>query len=220
MKKILAPVLALAAFAVASEARAAGGGWGLHSGDTVRSGDNMVYGEFGWPDVGLGIQHGMSDRVDLGFRLGIIYGGDYTTGTEVGMDMRVPIRVSLTKGGKMSAYFHIDPGVKFNRFSPVLFGMEVPVGLEVGVHLTPEATLQFGFDIPFNVNFTNFTYAAIPILFGFGFDYKVDDHISLGVNVRLGPDIRTGGTCAGNFCATGSAVDLGLITQAGFAYRL
>ena len=115
-KTICASMLAAAAataFTLTSgEARAQS--WGLHTGDTVRSGDNMIYGEVGWPSLGIGFQHGMSDKVDLGVRFDFIYGWDYTTATQLGMGLRVPIRISPIKGGKFSFQFHIDPGIKFD----------------------------------------------------------------------------------------------------------
>lgn len=222
-KTIVASTLALAAFAVGNEAWAAGGsGWGLHSGDTIRSGDNMVYGEFGWPSVALGFQHGMSDKVDIGFRFDLNYGFNYTTLTALGLGMRVPIRVSLAKSAKFSALLHFDPGIKFDYFNPVLFGIWLPLGLEFGIHIVPEATLQFGFDMPFYLNLTNGVYAVIPPQFGFGFEYHIDDHIGVGLNTRFGPSIFPGsgggfGGFGGGFRRT--AVEFGFVTQAGFSYR-
>lgn len=217
-KTIVASTLALAAFAVGNEAWAGGGsGWGLHSGDTLRSGDNMVYGEFGWPSVALGFQHGMSDKVDLGFRLDLIYGLEYTTITQIGLGMRVPIRIGLTKSSKFSALLHFDPGVKFDVFSPILFGLWLPLGLEFGIHIVPEATLQFGFDMPFYLNLTQGVGASIPVQFGFGFEYHIDDHIGVGLNTRFGPTILAGGRGLG-FVGR-AAVEFGFVTQAGFTYR-
>lgn len=217
-KTIVASTLALAAFAAGSEARAAGAGWGLHSGDTLRSGDNMVYGEFGWPSVAIGFQHGMSEKVDLGFRLDLLYGFEYTTWTQpgVGMGMRVPIRISMAKSSKFSALLHFDPGVKFDTFNPVLFGIWLPLGLEFGIHIVPEATVQFGFDLPFYLNLTQAVGVAIPPQFGFGFEYHIDDHIGVGINTRFGPTIFAGR--ANRFAFSG--VEFGFVTQVGFSYRL
>src|SRR5262245_26558588 len=123
-KTIVASTLALAAFAVGNEAWAAG--WGLHSGETLRSGDNMLYGEVGWPDFSMGFQHGMSDKVDLGVRFSLLYGFEYTTGTHVGLGLRVPIRIQAVKKDKFSFLFHVDPGLKFDSFGgglPLFFGI-------------------------------------------------------------------------------------------------
>src|SRR4051812_12868682 len=52
--------------------------WGLHNGDTVGQGDNLIYGEIGWPDISFGYQRGVSDYADVGFRIQHIFGVEYT----------------------------------------------------------------------------------------------------------------------------------------------
>lgn len=220
-KTIVASTLALAAFAFGSEARA----WGLHNGDTLNPGDNMIYGEVGWPDLTLGFQHGLNDKVDIGFRFSLDYGLDYTTITELGLGMRVPIRITPYRSGKLSFQVRIEPGLKFDSFGhsrfngggfyddgELHFGLQIPIGLDFGIHLSREATLAFGFDMPLYINLTNGAGAAIPLLFGPGFEYHVNEHIALGLNTRFGPSIFA--------VRGGSYTDFGLITQGFFAYRL
>jgi hypothetical protein len=67
-------------------------------------------------------------------------------------------------------------------------------------------------EVPLYINFTNGAGAAIPILFGSGFEYHVNDHIAVGLNTKFGPSIGVTGD--------GSGVAFGFITQAFFAYRL
>src|SRR4051812_26711095 len=107
-KTICASLIALAAFAVGSEARAQAN---LHTGDVLRPGDNMIYGDVGWPELTMGFQHGMSDKLGLGFRFSFIYGFEYRTYTHLGLGMRVPIRITPVKTGKVSFQIHIDPGL-------------------------------------------------------------------------------------------------------------
>ena len=224
-KTIVATTLALAAFSVGTEARAAG--WGLHSGDTLGAGDNMLYGEVGWPDFAVGFQHGMSQRVDIGFRFGLTYGYDYTTGTQTGMTMKVPIRFAIAKNNRYSILFHFDPGLKFESFGDqdcvfhhhycyndgrLAFGFALGLGLEFGFHVSREATVNFGVEAPIYLNLTNGVYAGIPLLFGPGFEYDVDNHIALGFNTRFGP------TLFPNDLTTDTR--FALIAQAFFAYRL
>jgi hypothetical protein len=221
MQKLLCSALLVAAAVVASsEARAAGGtsGWGLHSGDTMHNGDLMPYGEFGWPDVSFGVQYGISDKFDLGGRFSLAYSPIYSPNTAVGLGLRMPLRLSLVKGPKFSALLHLDPGFKFGELRrPVLFGLQFPLGAEFGIHVTPEATIQLGFDMPFWVNFTNITFVNIPVLFGFGFEYHVDEHIAVGINTRFGVTVIAGDSYFGY---GNSYTDFGFIAQAGFGYRL
>jgi hypothetical protein len=210
-KTIWAGTFAVVALATGREARAAG--WGLHNGDTLNRGDNMIYAEAGWPDVSLGFQHGMTDMVDLGFRFSAIYGAEYGTGVRPGVGMVVPIRIAPVKRDRVSLLIHFDPGVKFDGFRPIDFGLWFPVGLEVGIHLTREATLALGMELPFYVNLTNGTYGIIPLLFGPAFEYNIDDHIAVGINAKFGPVI-------GPHVNARADVWFGFITQGFFAYRL
>lgn len=219
-KTIWASMVALAAFTAGSEARAAD--WGLHTGDTVRSGDNMVYGEFGWPSLNFGFAHGLSDKVDIGALFAFDYGFEYRVDTELGIGLRVPVRITPLRTNKLSLMIHFDPGVKFDSFghtdangnqtAPVLFGLWFPVGLELGIHVVREVTIAVGMEAPIYVNVTKPQYGAVPLLFGPGFEYHVDEHIALGLNTKFGPSIAAQG---GN-----SSVFFGFITQATFAYHL
>jgi hypothetical protein len=211
MRKIMcASLLGVAAFAGGSQAFA----WGLHAGETIGSGDNLVYGEAGWPDVSLGIQHGINDSIDIGGRLSLSYGPVGTVqGAAAGLGLRAPIRISIMKGETLSLYVHVDPGINFATFSPVLFGMQFPIGIEAGYHIDKKMTVSAGFDMPFYLNFTQTVFFVIPPMAGPGFEYHLDEHMTAGINTRFGAAIGAGG---GNTFPTAFA----MIVQAGFGYRL
>lgn len=224
-KTICAALMGAAAFALGSEARAAGQ-WGLNTGDTLGAGDKMVYGEVGWPDFSAGFQYGLSDKIDIGIRLSVIYGFEYMPEfarfAVVGLGARVPLRFSLVKSSSFSMLLRFEPGIKFDSFSNrngpfgsrtnLLFGIQFPIALLAGVHLTREATLSFGLDIPFYVNLTNGVYGAIPILAGVGFEYHLlNDRLGIGLNTRFGPSIIAQGG--------DEFVRFGFITQIGVAYK-
>ncbi len=224
-------MFAVAALTLGSEARAQAN---LHTADVLTPGSNMIYGEVAWPDLTLGWQHGLNDKVDIGLKLSLIYGIEYTDHTAVGLGLRVPIRITPLKTNKVSLQFRFEPGLKFDRFgssncatvqgqtvcgatSPTDFGLWIPLAVDVGIHITREATLSFGLEAPFYVNLTNQVYGGIPLLFGPAFEYHVDDHISLGFNLKIGPSIGAYSDGNGN---TGTSVEVGFITQAFFAYKL
>jgi hypothetical protein len=237
-KTIYASMFAVAAFTLGSEARAQAN---LHSGDVLRPGDNMLYGEVGWPELAFGFQHGMTDKVDLGFRFSFIYGWEYwpVSPSPLGLGMRVPIRITPVRTGRVSFQIHFDPGLKFDSFgnrcgvvargyfcdnfagAGLEFGLWLAFGLEVGIHLTRDATLSFGMEAPFYVNFTNGVYGGLPILFGPGFEYHIDDHMSVGMNLKLGPSIIAASyTDQFGNTYTGTNTYIGLIALPYFAYRL
>jgi hypothetical protein len=222
---------AIATLTVASEAHADAN---LHSADVLRPGDNMLYGEAGWPDVAFGFQHGVTDKVDVGFRLSFFYGAEYTTDVGLGLGLRVPIRITPIKRDKFSFQIHFDPGIKFDSFGgcrgnlcrggpggPLEFGLWLYFGLDFGIHITREATLTIGMDAPIHANVTNDVYGQIPLLFGPAFEYDIDDHIAVGAQVRVGPDINAH-PCPGAFGGNGtcSGAVFGLLANGFFAYRL
>jgi hypothetical protein len=221
-KTILASTFAIASLALTSEAWAQPN---LHTADVLRPGDNMLYGEIGWPDFTMGFQHGVSDKVDIGFALSVIYGYEYTPVTWVGMGFRVPIRITPVKGDKVSFQIHFDPGLKFDHFGnaavgggacgpfglgvcgptidfgndgTVAFGLWLYFGLDVGIHFTREATLSLGMEAPFYVNFTGGVYGGLPFLFGPAFEYDLNDHIGFGINAKFGPTVFATGCAAPN----------------------
>src|SRR4051794_38955492 len=63
---------------VDEEAHVATEGWGLHTGDTAGRGENLFFFELGWPDEALGYLRGITDRLDLGIRISMPIGVDYT----------------------------------------------------------------------------------------------------------------------------------------------
>jgi hypothetical protein len=202
----------------------------------------MIYGEVAWPDLTVGWQHGLSDKVDIGIKGSLIYGFEYRAYSILGLGVRVPIRITPLKTGKVSLQIRFEPGLKFDQFgsscgavgpggvvvacnnapdADTAFGIWLPLALDVGIHLTREATLSFGVDAPFYVNLTNGVYGAIPLLFGPAFEYHIDDHISFGFNLKLGPSITTAtvNDGAGN-SITVTDTKIGFITQGFFAYKL
>ncbi len=226
-KTIWASAMALAAFTLGREALADAN---LHSADVLRPGDNMLYGEVGWPDLSFGFQHGLTDKLDIGFLFSFIYGDEYTANSVLGLGMRVPIRFTPVRRDKISFQLHFDPGLKFDSFGSchevngncvsnddLHFGLWLDFGLDLGIHITHEATLSFGLEAPFFINFTNGVYGGLPLLFGPAFEYHIDDHMAVGANLKFGPSIHAQSDANGN--STSSAT-FGFITQAYFAYRL
>ena len=215
-RHITVVLFAAAAFTAVREAAAAGKEWGLHNGNTMNGGGFMPYAEVGWPDVSLGVQYGISDGFDIGGRVSLSYSPSYGTGTAVGMGARVPIRISLMKGPKVSGLLHFDPGIKIAMFSPMAFGIQVPIGVEFGLHLIENGTLQLGLDVPLNLNLTNGTVFTLAPMAGPGFEYHIGEHMTVGASTRFGAAIAAGG--AGGFTAAGAG--FGVLGQAYFGYKM
>ncbi|APR83095.1 Hypothetical protein A7982_08444 [Minicystis rosea] len=195
--------------------------WGLHSGDTVPHRDVMLYGELGWPDLSLGFQRGMGENVDVGVRATVALGVDYILPRDrngvqdmsLGIAFTVPIRVRVLRTEKLSLLVHADPGIKFEYFDPKPFaGPHLPVGIDLGIHVTELTTLTLGVDVPFMFRVTPDPTVLIPFLAGVSVERRFTDHFGMSLNVR--PGLLYGVN------RTGSSTDAALLSQLGFIGRI
>jgi hypothetical protein len=221
-KAILASLLAAAAALVGTEARAADA-WGLYTGTTLHGGDNQLSAELGWPDASFQFSHGLTDRFDIGVRLSLMYAYEDEVnvaagevGGTFGMGIRAPFRISIVHSDQIGVSFHVDPGIKF--YTPpdavVPFAFQFPLGFEIGIPLTPQATLGLGFDLSMTayVAPSEFTPFVIAPLFGPAFEYHIDKRIGVGANFRFGPVIT--------LVQSTSFTEFGLVAQGAFIYHL
>jgi hypothetical protein len=208
-KLIFALPCVVATLAFTEEARA----WGVHSGDTIGTSDNLVYGEAGWPGISAGFAHGFNDRLEIGGRLDVLYGIENTPHTLFGLGFGATIRYTLVRKTNFSAEVHVFPGFRFDGVSPaVLFGFAFPIGIEAGYHLNKQATVSAGFDLGLFGDFTSGGYFAIVPMGGPGFEYHLDDHVTFGLVSRFGGAADVSGNVFGS--------DFAFRLQGFFAYRM
>jgi len=200
--------------------------WGLHAGDTMPVRETMIYGEVGWPDLSLGFQRGVNDVLDVGMRFSMLYGVEYTTprdrngvnDTSFGFGVTVPIRFTVHRGARVSFMLHAAPGLRFDyldaepRNAKPFAALQITLGAELGVHLSPKNTLAFGVDVPLAVQVTPDPTLFVPFLVGLTFERRFTDRFGMSFNLR--PGIVHGRN------RTGGATDLALISQVGFLGRI
>jgi hypothetical protein len=211
MRKLIIalPCVALT-LALTREARA----WGLHTGDTIGTGDNLIYGEAGWPGISAGFAHGINDRLEIGGRLDTYYGIEGTPHTFFGLGFGATIRYTLLRRDHFSAEVHVFPGFKFDatKSPDVFFGFNFPIGIEAGYHFNKQAIVSLGFDLGLYGDFTNGGYFCAAPMGGPGFEYHLTDHVTFGLVTRFG-----GAAVAGNGVTFG---DFAFRLQGFFAYRM
>ncbi|RKG79449.1 hypothetical protein D7V88_28680 [Corallococcus terminator] len=184
---LLAVLLAVPVPALAQR----GQGWSVLAADTVGQGRNVFTGQIGYPGLTLGLLHGGSDRVDIGGKFSFNWGREgLVDATDEGLKLQLWLRIMLAKTSNVSFALTFQPGtfVYFPR-NNTAFGMVFPVGFVVGIPVGSALTLNAGIDIPFNVYIGEGIGPVIPILFGGGLEYFVNNQFNVNFNLRMGPSI-------------------------------
>jgi hypothetical protein len=190
-----------------------GNHWSLVTGETVSPGRDALSFELGWPSVGVGYIHGLSDRADVGAKFDLLYGFEQTSTTRIGMGVRVPLRLVASRQDKLSIQLHTDPGIRFygsKDGSGSDFVIGFPVGVTLGIQATPELRVAAGFDLNMAIIGTHGGSFEIGPQFGFGAEYFVDRQLLVGLNTRFGPQ----------FNSVGGNADFAFLTQVVVGYRL
>lgn len=169
--------------------------WSVATGESVSTGHDALAFEFGWPGLGIGYLHGLSDRADVGVKFDLLYGDEGTSFTRIGAGLRVPLRLVVNRRDKLSIELHVEPGLRFYgkrdvRSADLVIGF--PVGATLGLQATPELRLAALFDLQMGVVPTNGGYFEVGPSFGFAAEYAVDRQLLIGLDTRFGPLFFTG----------------------------
>ncbi len=186
------------------------------AGNTVGSGQDVLHVQAGWPGISATLLHGLNERADVGGRFSFNYGYEGLTAVVPGFKLQGIVRIEIVDKPRYNLGLRFEPGffVYFdnNRFGDdVTGGMTIPAALALGIPVHPHVMLNFGFEVPFFFVF-NYSQFVIPILFGAGVEYQLDQNLSLTFNTRFGPAI-----IASN---AGSGSDFAFQTLIGLAFKL
>jgi len=185
--------------------------WSVDSAYTVGAGANVFAGAVGFPGLDLRLIHGLDSTTDVNARVGINYAFEgLTQGTRFEFTAQVGIRKELTNFGNMKLSGRFDPGIIIAA-SPGQFGLKIPVGLELGIPLSQQLTLNASFDLPMFFTFGDVNAFYIPLLFGGGVEYLIQPNLAITGKVKLGPTFGTGD-------ASGSAFTLYVLVGAAYKF--
>jgi hypothetical protein len=196
---VAAVVLSSVAFGQDSEVSApdgSSGKWSTVTGETVGEGNNVIHVQAGYPGLSGGWFHGMSEKFDLGARFTFNYGYESTTAIIPGLKPAMILKIGLMDNGKFNMALRFEPGVQlyFSSFGGgVLFGINLPAYLDMGIRINNEFSVVLGADLPMSLNLTPGVVFNIPIKFGGGIEYKINPDMALTFNTRFGPFIAAGG---------------------------
>jgi hypothetical protein len=210
MKRVfgcLTAALVLCAGVVSAEEAAGGGqGWSVLSGKTVGDGNNFLHGQVGWPGLSAGLLHGVSPTTDIGGRFTFDYGFEGVFGGSLVPNLKLQglSRLSLLDTPKYNVGLEFNPGLGlyffpgvdintvFGTFSAggtTRFGIVLPINLVVGIPVSSAIMASVGMDLNFVITFGDNAPLVMPLLFGGGFEYYIDQNMAVTFKLRLGPAI-------------------------------
>jgi hypothetical protein len=185
----------------------------LLNGAGVGDGRNAVLAEFGWPGFGMTYLHGATSTTDVGIALGFNYGfeGIPEIGTLPGIRLNAVLRLNLADDGKLNVGARFSPGV-FTYFydyeygwrdeTETWFGISLPLELAAGYLVLPQLSVNVGISMPIAIKVTGDAapYSEIsdggtvllPVLPGFGAEYRATDDLSITFESGFGPSIVIG----------------------------
>jgi hypothetical protein len=168
------------------------GHWSIVTAETVSPDRDAIALEVGWPGASVSYLHGTSDRSDVGIRFDLLYGYENTTDTAFGLGADVPFRLVVNRSNRVSVALHVDPGVRLYTHNSVTdFMTRFPVGGAIGVQATPEVRVAASADVTMAFNWTHTTFFEIGPQFGLAAEYASDRNLTLGLNLKFGPQFVT-----------------------------
>lgn len=195
MKRFIPGLVLCCLFFIPGLASAQGQGWSVLSGETVGSGRTVFHGQVGFPGLSATLLHGNSDKVDLGGRFSFNYGQEgIVDAINPGLKLQGLMRINLAKSGKVNVGLALEPGVLFYFYGGGTdIGMAIPLKLAVGIPASSALMINVGMDLPLWIRFNRGSTVVIPILFGGGLEYAIDQSLMATFNLRMGPSIATAG---------------------------
>ena len=204
------------AFAAAADlpnaAPGAPGHWSVVTGETVSPDRDAIGLELGWPGASFSYLHGTSDRSDLGIKVDLLYGFENTTDTAFGAGADLPLRLVVSRSGKVSLLLQIEPGLRlYTQNGQSDFMTRFPVSGVLGIQATPELRLGAFAGLTMAVNWTHTAFFEIGPQFGLGVEYFVDKNLLVGLSGKFGPQF---------YSYSGSPSDFAFTTQVVVGYRM
>ena len=124
-----------------------------------------------------------------------------TSSTNFEMAVQFLARKQFVDTGKFRFAATFNPGILFyTAFGTTTFGITFPIEGQFGIPIDQKFTLNASFGLPMWVTFGDASGFYLPILFGAGLEYLLEQNIALTFKLRVGPTILfSHGQSASNF---------------------
>lgn len=174
---------------------AAGQTWSVVGPKTVAPGANVLEGSAGYPAISAGYLRGVSSGINLGARVGFVYGVEgMFRDAAPGVRVQGVFKLRLLDWGKVSLGLTFDPGVlSYSSFlQGARVGLTFPVGFRLGLAASSALSVAVLVEFPMWVEFGTFGGFNLPVLTGGGVEYFITSQLAAFFRARIGPTIRTG----------------------------
>jgi len=173
------------------------GDWSV-AGAEINTGKPFEDVRVGWPDVDFGYTFNVNKQMDMGIRFGLLYGVEYTTYSNFGIDLYAPLRFAVARTGSVNVLVHVDPGLKLytggynGGGGSTQFGFMFPVGVVAGGSPMPDLEVGAGLDLNLSLFVTSPVNFVIGPMLGPYVEYHIaDPKIAVGLTTRFGAAIPT-----------------------------
>ncbi len=183
----------------------------LATGETVAQGADMAYGQFGWPGVFFGYTHGLNDKTDVTMRFGLLYSIEGTSDTSFGVQLDIPLRLTVLRRGKTSIQVGLQPGFTIYTREQANLLLGFPITAALGVQVTPELRIAAATDQVMRVRLTNGAAFIYEPIFGPSVEYYADRQLAISLDTRFGAVVDSEPNVPARF---------GFRVALGVAYRL
>lgn len=179
-----------------------GQGWSFFSSQTVGANGMVLGAEAGFPGLTLTAIRGLQDRFDSGGRLSVVYAyQNMVRFIYPGLKAEIFGRLHLVDTDRFGLAFTAGVGflATFNTPFDTVVGIDMPLGLVLGIPVSSAIIASIGVDMPLFVTFGTSGGLTVPILAGVGLEYFIDKSLMVTFNTRMGPalnvtGLRYGGT--------------------------
>jgi hypothetical protein len=169
--------------------------WTVDSGQTLGDGRNAFRAQVGWPGLWLDYLHGVTNDFDIGGRFGFNFGPypGLTQGSGVGLNFQLLLRKQFFDIGGFKVAFTFDPGFLLQFPSGgTIAGIMFPIGAQIGFPVSDKLVFNASYEMPFFVTFSPGSF-FIPLLFGGGVEYLIQQNLDLTFKLAVGPTFATAG---------------------------
>lgn len=171
-----------------------GQAWSAIGGRTLAPGDNLLEASLGYPAISGSYLRGVSPGINVGGRLGFVYGVEGMFREPApGFKLQGIVKFRLVDSGKVSLAVAIEPGLLYygSFLQGARVGLTLPVGLRLGIAASSAIAVAVLVELPMWVEFGQFGGFNLPILTGGGVEYFITSQLAAFVRARIGPTIRT-----------------------------